>query len=69
VDPGEVEGKLHRQTEQAVGSRGGHSRQLYLSVRAVTYRLDRIKQLTGSDPAEPTQHFTLEAVVLRATSP
>ncbi len=42
------------------------ARQLFLSVRAVTYRLDRVKQLTGYDPGEPTQRFTLEAAVLGA---
>lgn len=42
------------------------ARQLYLSVRAVTYRLNRIKQLSGYDVAEPTQRFALEAAVLGA---
>jgi sugar diacid utilization regulator len=42
------------------------ARRLHLSVRAVTYRLDRIKQLTGHDVAKPTQRFTLEAAVLGA---
>lgn len=42
------------------------ARRLHLSVRAVTYRLDRIRQLTGHDVAEPTQRFTLEAAVLGA---
>lgn len=42
------------------------ARRLYLSVRAVTYRLDRVKNLTGYDPREPTQRFTLEAAVLGA---
>ncbi len=42
------------------------ARRLHLSVRAVTYRLDRIKQLTGHNVAEPTQRFTLEAAVLGA---
>lgn len=42
------------------------ARALFLSVRAVTYRLDRVKQLTGYDPREPTQRFTLEAAVLGA---
>lgn len=42
------------------------ARRLYLSIRAVTYRLDRIKQLTGHDVTEPTQRFTLEAAVLGA---
>jgi sugar diacid utilization regulator len=42
------------------------ARRLFLSVRAVTYRLDRIRQLTGYDPREPDQRFTLEAAVLGA---
>jgi len=42
------------------------ARRLHLSVRAVTYRLNRIKQLTGHDVADPTQRFTLEAAVLGA---
>jgi DNA-binding PucR family transcriptional regulator len=42
------------------------ARHLFLSVRAFTYRLDRIKHLTGYDPRDPTQRFTLEAAVLGA---
>lgn len=42
------------------------ARRLYLSVRAITYRLDRVQQLTGHDPGEPTQRSTLEAAVLGA---
>ncbi|TDD35269.1 PucR family transcriptional regulator [Actinomadura sp. KC06] len=42
------------------------ARRLHLSVRAVTYRLDRIKRLTGQDVDDPTQRFTLEAAVLGA---
>lgn len=42
------------------------ARQLHLSVRAVTYRLDRIRDLTGYHPGEPTQQFTLHAAVLGA---
>lgn len=42
------------------------ARRLYLSVRAVTYRLNRIKNLTGKDLSDPTQRFTLEAAVLGA---
>ncbi len=42
------------------------ARRLYLSVRAVSYRLDRIKKLTGKDVTDPTQRFTLEAAVLGA---
>lgn len=50
----------------AGGVAAAAARQLFLSVRAVTYRLDRIKHLTGYDPREPTQRFTLEAAVLGA---
>lgn len=42
------------------------ARRLHLSVRAVTYRLDRIKTLTGSDPSDPAQRFTIQAAVLGA---
>ncbi|MFI7543549.1 PucR family transcriptional regulator [Actinoplanes sp. NPDC049599] len=42
------------------------ARQMHLSVRAVTYRLDRIRALTGYHPGEPTQRFTLHAAVLGA---
>lgn len=39
---------------------------LHLSVRAVTYRLDRVRTLTGHDPADPSQRFILNAAVLGA---
>ena len=42
------------------------ARQLHLSVRAVTYRLDRIKTLTGYDPTDPAQRFTVHTAVLGA---
>lgn len=42
------------------------ARTLFLSVRAVTYRLDRVKHSTGYDPRDPAQRFTLEAAVLGA---
>jgi hypothetical protein len=42
------------------------ARHLHLSVRAVTYRLDRVRELTGYHPGEPTQQFTLHAAVLGA---
>lgn len=42
------------------------ARRLHLSVRAVTYRLDRVKALTGHDPADPAHRFTLHATVLGA---
>ena len=42
------------------------ARRLYLSVRAVTYRLDRVKKITGHDPADPTDRFTLYTAILGA---
>ena len=39
---------------------------LHLSVRAVTYRLDRVKSLTGFDALDPAHRFTLQAAVLGA---
>jgi sugar diacid utilization regulator len=42
------------------------ARRLHLSVRAVTYRLDRIKKLTGYDPTDPSQRFTIQAAALGA---
>jgi sugar diacid utilization regulator len=40
--------------------------ELHLSVRAVTYRLARVRSLSGFDPADPTHRFTLHAAVLGA---
>ncbi|WP_117211108.1 PucR family transcriptional regulator [Allorhizocola rhizosphaerae] len=48
------------------GNQTATARQLHLSVRAITYRLDRIHALTGYHPGEPTQRFTLHAAVLGA---
>ena len=42
------------------------ARRLHLSVRAVTYRLDRVRRLTGYDPADPTQAFTLQVAAVGA---
>jgi DNA-binding PucR family transcriptional regulator len=42
------------------------ARRLHLSVRAVTYRLGRIKALTGYDATDPAQRFTINAAVLGA---
>ncbi|WP_148616366.1 PucR family transcriptional regulator [Nocardioides rubriscoriae] len=39
---------------------------LHLSVRAVTYRLQRIGDLLGMDPTDPAHRFTLHAAVLGA---
>ncbi|WP_234313852.1 CdaR family transcriptional regulator [Streptomyces sp. NBRC 109706] len=42
------------------------ARQLALSVRAFTYRLKRIATLTGADPADPIQRYTLQTAVIGA---
>jgi len=42
------------------------ARRLFLSVRAVTYRLARVKALTGRDPADPADALTLQVAVIGA---
>ncbi|MBO1332234.1 CdaR family transcriptional regulator [Streptomyces sp. VRA16 Mangrove soil] len=42
------------------------ARRLALSVRALTYRLDRIHKLTGADPADPVSRYTLQTAVIGA---
>jgi sugar diacid utilization regulator len=42
------------------------AKRLHVSVRTVTYRLDRVRTLTGYDPADPAHRFTLQAAVLGA---
>ncbi|MER5885020.1 helix-turn-helix domain-containing protein [Streptomyces sp. NPDC001941] len=42
------------------------ARRLRLSVRALTYRLDRVHSLTGSDPADPLHRYTLQTAVIGA---
>lgn len=39
------------------------AKELHLSVRAVTYRLDRVAALTGRDPRDPEDRFALEAAL------
>jgi sugar diacid utilization regulator len=39
------------------------AKRLHVSVRTVTYRLERVKKLTGYDPADPEHRFTLQAAV------
>ncbi len=39
---------------------------LNMSVRTVTYRLAKVKALTGHDPADPTQRLALHAAVMGA---
>jgi sugar diacid utilization regulator len=58
------------ETLQAYFASGGvateAARRCHLSVRAVTYRLDRVRTLTGYDVADPDQRFALQAAVLGA---
>ncbi|MFJ4687467.1 PucR family transcriptional regulator [Streptomyces sp. NPDC091377] len=42
------------------------ARRLRLSVRALTYRLDRIHKLTGTNPADPVHRYTLQTAVIGA---
>ncbi|MBX6388541.1 MAG: helix-turn-helix domain-containing protein [Frankia sp.] len=42
------------------------ARRLHLSVRALTYRLARIHQLTGHDPTAPTDRYVLQTAVIGA---
>lgn len=42
------------------------ARRLNLSVRALTYRLERIHRLTGTDPADPLHRYTLQTAVIGA---
>lgn len=42
------------------------ARRLSLSVRALTYRLARIHRLTGADPSDPLQRYTLQTAVIGA---
>ncbi|MEO3874684.1 helix-turn-helix domain-containing protein [Nonomuraea sp. B12E4] len=48
------------------GNQAAAARRLGISPRAVTYRLERIRRLTGFSPDDPTQRFTLETAVLGA---
>jgi hypothetical protein len=48
------------------GNTTATARRLHLSVRAVTYRLRRIQELTGHDPADPADRFVLQAALLGA---
>ena len=42
------------------------ARRLSLSVRALTYRLERIHQLTAADPADPAHRYMLQTAVIGA---
>jgi DNA-binding PucR family transcriptional regulator len=50
----------------AQGNQTAAARKLGISPRAVTYRLERIRRLTGFSPDDPTQRFTLETAVIGA---
>ncbi|MFC8933241.1 PucR family transcriptional regulator [Rhodococcus sp. NPDC057135] len=50
----------------AGGNTAKTARDLHLSVRAVTYRLDRIRDLTGQNVNDPNDSFALHAAVLGA---
>lgn len=58
------------QTLQTYFATGGvateTARRLHMSVRTVTYRLAKVKSLTGHDPADPTQHLALHMAVVGA---
>jgi sugar diacid utilization regulator len=42
------------------------ARRLHMSVRTVTYRLAKVKALTGTDPADPAQRLALHMAVVGA---
>lgn len=48
----------------AVATEAG--RRLHVSVRTVTYRLERVKALSGYDPNDPVDRFTLQAAIFGA---
>jgi len=58
------------QTLEAYFEAGGNSslaaRSLHLSVRAMTYRLAKIAELTGRNPADPAERFELQTAVIGA---
>jgi DNA-binding PucR family transcriptional regulator len=57
-------------TLEAYFAAGGNAslsaRSLHLSVRALTYRLEKITELTGRDPTDPTHRFELQTAVTGA---
>src|SRR5690348_12747204 len=57
-------------TLEAYFARGGvaaaAARDLHLSVRAVTYRLARVRELTGRDPSRPADALALQVAVIGA---
>ncbi|MFI6073872.1 PucR family transcriptional regulator [Actinoplanes sp. NPDC051343] len=59
-----------RDTLEAYLATGGNTTataaRLHLSVRAITYRLHRIRELTGRDPSAPSDRFVLQTALLGA---
>ena len=57
-------------TLDAYYARGGvavaAARDLHLSVRTVTYRLARVRELTGRDPSQPADALALQVAVIGA---
>ena len=57
-------------TLEAYFAAGGNAslaaRSLHLSVRALTYRLEKITDITGRDPADPAHRFELQTAVTGA---
>jgi DNA-binding PucR family transcriptional regulator len=51
---------------QTGGVAASAARRLHLGVRTVTYRLERVRALTGYSATDPAHRFTLEAAVLGA---
>jgi sugar diacid utilization regulator len=51
---------------RAGGNAARCAREMHLSVRAVTYRLDRVRELTGLDVDEADDRFTLHVATLGA---
>lgn len=57
---------LTLQTYFETGAATETARRLHMSVRAVTYRLAKVKALTGIDPLDPEQRLSLHIAVLGA---
>lgn len=50
----------------SAGNAVAAAHRLHVGVRTVTYRLERVRELTGHSPSDPAQRFTLETAVLGA---
>lgn len=42
------------------------ARRLRLSLGALTYRMERIHKLTGTNPGDPVHHYTLQTAIIGA---